>query len=378
MKSRSERQRLTNVLLLIVVIFIIGLVLKLVQPVITALLISVLLAYLMDTFIVFMRRFKVPLALAYALTIVIFVGIFLGVGYLIVRNMREFQVDFPTYEYKVLNMIQGVQRQAQDFLSAEIPFDPIAELKKLPLGVIALRTVRSVFGVTFDFAIIFFFAVLIVLGKHQYIRKILTAFPRSGRSRVPHTLSHIDKSLRRYLAVKSFVSAVAATLETLILLLFHVKFAVIFGFLTFVLNFIPTVGAIIATLLPTLFALAQLSEPLTVLWLLICIITVHMVVGNLLDPTLMGETLNLSLLVVFISLFFWGWLWGPVGILLAVPMTVSIKIILQNIPATAPFAAFLEKAHAHRPFFVPRPPQEKPAGRQRKEAIVDKRVSQSL
>lgn len=378
MKNPSDRQRLTNILLLIVVVFIVGVVLKLIQPVITPLLIALLLAYLMDTFIVFMRRFRVPLALAYVVTILFFVGVFLGVGFLIVRNLREFQLDFPTYEYKVLNMIQGVQQQLQNFLLTEVPFDPIAELKKLPLGAIALRTARSVFAVTFDFAIVFFFAVLIVLGKHQYLRKLLAAFPRSAASRVPRTLSHIDKNLRRYLAVKSFVSALAATLETLILLLFHVKFAVIFGFLTFVLNFIPTIGAIIATLLPILFALAQLSEPLTVLWLFIAIAMVHMVIGNVLDPTLMGETLNLSLLVVFISLFFWGWLWGPLGILLAVPMTVSIKIILQNIPATAPFATFLEKAHAHRPFFAPRLRAPQKRAEDEKEAIVDKRVSQSL
>jgi len=164
-------------------------------------------------------------------------------------------------------------------------------------------------------------------------------------------LSHIDKNLRRYLGVKAFVSFLAASLEMIILLLFGVKFAVIWGLMTFVLNFIPSIGAILATLLPTLFALAQFSDPLMSLWVFIAIASVHMTVGNILDPTLMGETLNLSLLVVFVSLFFWGWLWRAVGVLLAVPMTATIKIILQNVPSTARFAFFLEKAHGHRSLF---------------------------
>jgi len=381
MKNGMDRQRITNTLLLIIVIFIVGLVLKLVQHVITPLLISLLLASLMDTVMVFLRRFRIPLALAYLLTIVFFLGAFLGIGYLVIRNLREFQLEFPKYEYRLLDLIQRGQRQLRVALSADVPFDPIGALKKLPLGSIALHSVQSLLRGLLDFSLIFFFAVLILLGKHQYVRKILKVFPRSRASRVPITLTHIDRNVRKYLAVKTFVSLLAATLETIVLLLFHVKFAVIFGLLTFLLNFIPSVGAIIATVLPTLFAFAQYTDPLMVLWVFVSITMIHMVIGNFLDPTLMGETLNLSLLVVFVSLFFWGWLWGPLGILLAVPMTVTIKIILQNIESTAPYAVFLEKARPHR-IFHPRkadePPDDTPDSDADDDPIVDKRVSQSL
>jgi predicted PurR-regulated permease PerM len=242
---------------------------------------------------------------------------------------------------------------------------------------------RSVISFGLDFAIVFFFSVLIVLGKYQFIRNIVRTFPRSRGSRVPITLSHIDRNLRRYLGVKAFVSFIAAGLEMVILLLFGVKFAVIWGLMTFLLNFIPSIGAIIATLLPTLFSLAQFSDPLTALWVFIAISSVHMTVGNILDPTLMGETLNLSLLVVFVSLFFWGWLWGPLGILLAVPMTATIKIILQNVPSTASYASFLEKTRGRRSPFSGGKRRGKPrrgadGSANGDDPIVDKQITQSI
>lgn len=353
MKSEVERSKTTNVLLTIIVVFILGLVLKLVQHVITALLIALLLAYLMDTFIVFMRRLRFPMWLASGLTILIFIGAFYGVAMELYANVKQFQVELPRYQSRLLAMMQYAQNRLESSVQTQVPFNPLTAVKNLPIGTLLLRTIQSVFSFGFDFAIIFFFAILIVLGKHQFIRKVVKAFPRSRGSRVPITLSHIDRNLRRYLGVKALVSLLAASLEMTILLLFGVKFAVIWGIMTFLLNFIPSIGAIIATLLPTLFAVAQFTDPIMALWVFIAIASVHMTVGNVLDPTLMGETLNLSLLVVFVSLFFWGWLWGPLGILLAVPMTATIKIILQNIPSTSTFASFLEKTRGHRPFFSP-------------------------
>jgi predicted PurR-regulated permease PerM len=360
MKNEVDRTRTTNLLLTIIVVFIVGLVLKLVQHVITALLISLLLAYLMDTFIVYMRRLRFPMWLASALTIVIFLGAFIGIGMVLYSNVRQFQVEFPKYEAKLFAMLQILQTRLQAALSTEIPLNPLSSLKNLPVVSLAFKTAQSIIAFGFDFGIIFFFSVLIVLGKHQFIRNIVRIFPRSRGSRVPITLSHIDKNLRRYLGVKAFVSLLAATLEMIILLLFGVKFAVIWGLMTFLLNFIPSIGAILATLLPTLFALAQFSDPLMSLWVFIAIASVHMTVGNILDPTLMGETLNLSLLVVFVSLFFWGWLWGALGILLAVPMTATIKIILQNVPSTSRYATFLEKTRGHRSLFGGGKNSEKP------------------
>lgn len=351
MKTEVDRSRTTNLLLTIIVVFIVGLVLKLVQHVITALLISLLLAYLMDTVVYYLRRIRFPMWLASTVTIVVFLGAFIGIGMVLYSNMRQFQVEFPKYEAKLITILQTAQDRLQAMLSTAVPVNPLASLKNLPVASLAIKTAQSIISFGLDFGIIFFFSVLILLGKHQFIRRIVRTFPRSGGSRVPITLSHIDKNLRRYLGVKAFVSFLAASLEMIILLLFGVKFAVIWGLMTFVLNFIPSIGAILATLLPTLFALAQFSDPLMSLWVFIAIASVHMTVGNILDPTLMGETLNLSLLVVFVSLFFWGWLWGAVGVLLAVPMTATIKIILQNVPSTARFAFFLEKARGHRSLF---------------------------
>lgn len=390
MKTDGDRSRTTNILLTIIVVFIVGLVLKLVQHVVTALLVSLLLAYLMDTFVVFMRRLRFPLWLALSLTIVIFLGVFIGVGLLVYTNVRQFQVELPKYETKLIDMLQATQLRLQSALPKDLAFNPLSGVKNIPIASIILKTLQSVISFGLDFGIIFFFSVLILLGKHQFIRQIVKTFPRSRGSKVPSTLSHIDRNLRRYLGVKAFVSFLAGGLEMMILLLFGVKFAIIWGFMTFLINFIPSIGAIFATIVPSLFSLAQFGDPILTLWIFLAIASVHLTIGNALDPTLMGETLNLSLLVVFVSLFFWGWLWGPLGILLAVPMTATIKIILQDISSTSSFAAFLEKSHGRRSFlsrFTQRrsggsrshdPFAEAEGDEREKGRIVDKETSQSL
>jgi predicted PurR-regulated permease PerM len=130
-------------------------------------------------------------------------------------------------------------------------------------------------------------------------------------------------------------------LVTIILSLAGVDFALLWGVLTFVLNFIPTIGSIIATLPPiaiTLFQSGSLGKTFLIGLLLLGI---HFTVGNIIEPKLMGRGLNLSALVVLFSLIFWGWLWGIPGMLLAVPLTGAIRIGMEQIEATKTVAVLI-------------------------------------
>jgi AI-2 transport protein TqsA len=186
------------------------------------------------------------------------------------------------------------------------------------------------------------------MGKHTVISKILAVFPRE-KSLIPVILRHIDSHLRIFLGIKALSSLAVGAGTALILAGFRVEFAVTWGFLTFLVNFIPTLGPIASIAAPVLISFVQyptLLEPLLIAGILAVL---HLGVSSLVEPKFMGQHLNLSFFVIFLSLFFWGWLWGPPGVLLAVPVTTSIKIMLERIPATSRFVLLLESARRRRP-----------------------------
>jgi predicted PurR-regulated permease PerM len=176
---------------------------------------------------------------------------------------------------------------------------------------------------------------------------ILTVFPRR-HSMVPIILKHVDRHLRAFLGIKALASLAIGIGTALILLAFRVEFAVTWGLLAVLLNFIPTLGPLTAIVMPVLISLVQVDGWLLPLAVAASLSILHLAISNLIEPRFMGERLDLSFFVIFLSLFFWGWMWGAAGILLAVPVTASLKIILERIPATARIAMLLGKTGRRR------------------------------
>jgi AI-2 transport protein TqsA len=153
--------------------------------------------------------------------------------------------------------------------------------------------------------------------------------------------AEIDSSVRRYIATKFVISGVTGILVWAILALFGLRMAGLFGMLAFLLNFIPSVGSVIATLLPIPIAIAQFDN----IWIVIGVVTfpgiVQMTIGNFIEPKVMGDGLQLHPASILLALAFWGLLWGPVGMLLGVPITATIRIILMRFETTRPIADML-------------------------------------
>jgi len=154
------------------------------------------------------------------------------------------------------------------------------------------------------------------------------------------TIEKFSQHAKRYMVIKTLLSAVTGLVIWLWLLILGVDYPVLWGTLSFLLNYVPNIGAILAGLPVALLALVQLgvgSALLTVLGFIV----VHIVVGNLIEPKLMGKALSLSTLVVFLSLVFWGWVLGPIGMILSVPMTSLVKIALESYEETRGIAFML-------------------------------------
>jgi AI-2 transport protein TqsA len=338
-----KRVNATTALLFIVVVFLTGVVLKLTQTVVISMLIALLLAYVMDPVVLLLRRLRfLPLWLSVLITALLFLGMFFGFGIIIFNNLMDFAVRFPSYQFRFTAMVRDLIVWVEATFNVNVRTEILDQIRRIPVPSIIFNATRSIISILLRFLLVFFFSLLILHGKYGLIRKILRSYPGRRGLRMSRILIHIDEGLRKYLGVKTLASLVIGTSTTVVLLLFGVEFAIILGAVTFILNFIPTLGSTIATFLPVLVALIQWADPARPFWIFVTLTALQNLIGTVLEPKVMGGRLNLSLLVVLFSLLFWGWLWGPAGVLLAVPMTTSIRIVLANVPSMQGTAQLLE------------------------------------
>ena len=142
-------------------------------------------------------------------------------------------------------------------------------------------------------------------------------------------LNVISDSIRHYLSIKTYVSMLTGVLIWLSLTIIGVNYAILWGLIAFLLNYIPNIGSLLAALPTVLFAMLQLGLS-GFIWTSVSYLLINMIVGNIVEPKVMGKGLGLSTLVVFISLIVWGFLLGIVGVFLSVPITIAIKILLEQ------------------------------------------------
>ncbi len=182
-----------------------------------------------------------------------------------------------------------------------------------------------------------------ILGSFV-LTSIFVGFMLAGRD--PYRISkgiyiEIDRNVRRYIATKFFISAITGLLVWLVLEIIGLRFASMFGLLAFGLNFIPSLGSIIATLLPIPLALVQFDSAIWIWWAILVPGAIQMIMGNVIEPKIMGEGLQLHPVTVLLGLAFFGLLWGPVGMLLAAPITATIRIVLMRFETTVPIGKLM-------------------------------------
>jgi predicted PurR-regulated permease PerM len=192
--------------------------------------------------------------------------------------------------------------------------------------------------------IVFTYAGFLLAERGHFVHKLTLMVADAEQARaVEAIIDSIARSVHRYVLVKTFVSAVTGLLTYGVVLASDMAFAEMLALSTFLLNFIPNIGSMIAVALVGAVALVQFETWAQILSLLTILGVIQFTIGNILEPLVMGRSLQLSTFVVVLSLMFWGALWGVVGMFLAVPLTVMIMIVCANIPALRPFAILLSR-----------------------------------
>ena len=197
-------------------------------------------------------------------------------------------------------------------------------------------------GILSDAMMVFVYLLFLLFERQSFMPKVMSILPRERGQKFSKLGMKMNRQVSKYVLLKTVISLITGVLFYLVALLTGLDFALVWGVLAFVLNFIPTIGSIIVTAGTILMAIIQFMGSWgTIIYIAIMMISIEMIVGNIIDPRLQGVQLNISPLVILLSLAIWGYLWGLVGMFLAVPLTSMLQIVCANIPSLKGVAVFL-------------------------------------
>jgi AI-2 transport protein TqsA len=270
---------------------------------------------------------KIPRWLALIIVIFGMIILFSGFAFVIGGTLSSFSGNLSQYE-STLTSISNSFIQSLNERGLKIPSDQISRLvqpaKILQYTASVLNTLFTMVGNTF---LIFLVTLFILMEFGSFSIKVRAI--RNESSQSVAYFSTILRNIRHYLAIKTVLSLAIGVLTYFALLIIGVDYPLLWALIGALMNYIPNIGSIIATIPTVLFALVQLGTS-GAIWTLISSMVIHNVLGNFLEPRIMGKGLGLSPLVVLLSLLFWGFVLGMVGMFLSVPLTMTIKIILEQ------------------------------------------------
>lgn len=306
--------------------------LKLASSIITPLLLAMFIAIICAPVIAFMMRHKIPQLFAVGVLLGIIFAIFTIFASFIANAVNEFNASLPQYRILLTEKIDMFANLMEKrHLTSILPQEKLIEIFDPNTAINFIRNLLSQVSGAISSIFILFLIVVFMLLEIPSIQKkldyLVSDQQEYAQKQVKEDVYKVVNGIIQYLSIKTFTSLLTGILVYFTLSILDVQYAILWGVFTFLLNYIPNIGSIIAAIPPILQALL-LNSLLDASLLAIAFIIINTVIGNFLEPKLMGKQLGLSTLIVFLSLIFWGWLLGPVGMFLSVPLTMATKIAL--------------------------------------------------
>ena len=285
-----------------------------------------------------------PLQIRYILSI-LFIGFaVLTIGRLVIANKDQVIALAPQYQEALLATIQKLAVVFK--IETEPTWTTLRQdmLARINLKALLGSTLASVSSIAVTLVVVLLYTVFLLVEQHSFGGKLaqLSSDPRSV-ARIGSIIGAINRRIGTYLALKTMLSVLLGAVSWLIMLAFGLKFAAFWAVLIALLNFVPYVGSALGVLFPIIMALVQFADLTAIVWLLAALVAVQFVIGNFLDPYVMGNSLNLSPLAILVSLAAWSELWGIAGAFLAVPITAAVVIVLSEFAGSRPIAVLLSR-----------------------------------
>ncbi|REK17965.1 MAG: AI-2E family transporter [Planctomycetota bacterium] len=297
------------------------------QPIVVPFLVAVFLAMICLPPLRSLQERGLPTWLALlVITAVICVGGIVVVA-VIGNSVNQMRLRLPTYEQRVAEIQDDLAKRLKD-IDVDIGSVLDRENFKTDQVLSLFGNLLSALGSVLGNGLIIVFTLIFMLLEAADLPAKLRAIS-GGDGALPGRLDRIQESVRQYVSIKTRLSFLTGVLVTIWMWLLDVDFPVLWGLLAFLFNYIPNIGSFIAAVPAVVLAFLQYGIA-SAIYAALGYVAINLIVGNVLEPRVMGRGLGLSSLVVFVSLIFWGWVLGPIGMLFSVPLTMIVKIVLDN------------------------------------------------
>jgi len=299
------------------------------RPVLVPLVLAVFMTYLLSPLVDWVQlRLKVPRWVAVISGFVIAAGASALIVAMLWSSASGLAAKADLYQDKLVQMGGQLLEFGQ---SVGLPLDGDTlkqHLSELPVGTLLTGALGSVVDTASTFFLVLIFVIYLVAGRN----------PRKASDGI---MKEIDSRIRRYIGVKVLLSAATGALTGIFLAAIGLDLAAVFGVLAFLLNFVPGAGLILSILLPIPVAIVQFDSTAAIVAVVAVPTAIQVVLGNVLEPRMLGSSLDLHPVTILLSLIFWGMLWGMAGMVLAAPITAVLKIVLDRVDALKPFGDLL-------------------------------------
>lgn len=338
----DQSQKVQTVSLATIAIITLGFLLHQIKSFMVPFVLAVLLSFLLVPAASYFDRKKVPSIIS---NFLILSGFVTGISFLVFILYGVFTSitsTLPFYMAKYRSFVISISKLINTHLNIdiiararEVTVDQIFEIVS-PTSLVKTinQSVGSIISIISQMTLLFLFLIFIMGSRRILINKLYHFFHAKRSTDNSHfvILQKISSQIKTYLFLKTLISIGTGAVFGLVAFFMGLDFAIIWGFIGFVFNFIPTLGPIIASIPPIILAFLQFDNALWALLTAVLMSSVQLLSGNLIEPLIIGDRLNLNLIAILLSLLLWGFIWGIPGMLLAVPITASLNIIFTNIP----------------------------------------------
>jgi predicted PurR-regulated permease PerM len=319
------------------------------SDVVVTLLLAVLIAYFLDPVVGVFERIHIPRALGALVVLLAVTSMFAGLGYLVVVRATQFLDDWPRYSAVLRHVTTAFDRQLATVEKGVDAITPAPEKGRTPPRTVEpppvrewlVRGVGSLYSILVVATFVPFLVFFMLAAKPRIWRATIELFPEEQQERVRGALDQVSLMLRSFVAGNALVAIILILLSWGFFLWIHLDYPFLLGCVSGLLNLVPYLGAVLAWIPPFLIGLAQWNTISPYFGVAAMLTFLHIVGLNVLMPAIVGRRVHLNALAVTASLLFWGWMWGAIGLLLAIPITATVKVICDHAEGWEPVGRWL-------------------------------------
>jgi predicted PurR-regulated permease PerM len=320
------------------------------QGVVITLLLSILLAYFLDPAVELLERVHVPRTIGAMTMVLILIAVLVAVGYGLGERTADFAANWPKYggmlkqaASTVEGKIIGLEGRVTDLGPDAANAARAADVRPDPgvLRTLIFRGIGSLYALFLEVTFVPFLVFFMLAGKREVWHGTLQLFPVSRRTQVKETLEDMREVLRDYLAGMTLVTLLVITASSLFFWFLGMDYPILTGIASGLLNMVPYIGAVMAWLPAFLIALAKWKTIGSFVLIAGGLTAIHVLALNFVAPQLVGRRVRLNAVAITISLLFWGWVWGGMGLLLAIPITATLRVICDHTDSWRPIGRWL-------------------------------------